>query len=87
MTKPPTRRLDSVLEEFEQGQITEPLRNRRRCNSCGEVVRTKGGDLMKHEGPCGRPCLGGGVPVGVKFHDLRCDAPGCAGRLAKGTKA
>ena len=27
---------------------------------------------MKHDAPCGLPCLAGGVPVDVSFHDDRC---------------
>lgn len=61
-----------VIDEFETRPDTVK-ELRRACKHCGQPIRILTyGVLEKHEGPCGRPCLGGGVSVGVRFHDDRC---------------
>jgi hypothetical protein len=51
---------------------------RRKCPQCNEEILQKGdGSLVKHEGPCGLACLGGGAGVGLPFHDQQCSHPKC----------
>lgn len=74
---PKDRRLTSALEELEEEQTTA-TRKTGSCPHCEAVVFiSKSGTPLKHEGPCGLPCLGGGVGVGVAFHSRDCDQTGC----------
>jgi hypothetical protein len=53
-------------------------RKMRRCKHCDAMILEKDNtDLVRHEGPCGMLCLGGGVTVGLPFHSDRCSHPRC----------
>jgi len=70
-------RITGVIEELEFE--AKPTREDRimPCRHC--LTRLphaySGGMLMpiKHDAPCGLPCLAGGVDVGTKFHDNQCE--------------
>lgn len=63
-------------EEYPTGEF-EPINTirevRKTCGHCKQPVLVSiANEMEKHEGPCGRQCLGGGVSVGSLFHDDRC---------------
>lgn len=61
-----------VINEFAV-QVDTVKEDRRSCKYCKQPVRVKiYGRLEYHNAPCGRPCLGGGVSPGARFHDDRC---------------
>ena len=60
--------------EFECAPATKK-EDRAYCKYCDSLVPGRSpvpGSLDKHNGPCGLPCLGGGVEVGRNFHCDRC---------------
>ena len=61
-----------IIDEFEITPDTIK-EDRRACKHCGQPIRFRTyGTLEEHTAPCGRRCLGGGVPVGEHFHDREC---------------
>jgi hypothetical protein len=69
------RRLTSVLGELEWEAAPPTAKERRACcRYCQQPIRIIGGPINfeKHKGPCGLPCLAGGVEVGRQFHDDDC---------------
>jgi len=65
------------LGELEWEDAPPTTKERRAvCRYCQQPIRVVGGAIAfeKHRGPCGLPCLLGGVEVGKKFHDDNCRA-------------
>lgn len=95
MTK--KRRLTTVLGELDAEEFDAmPTKKRERadptiytppktatCPQCRVTILTLPGNrFVKHEGPCGLPCLGSGVAPGVsQFHDKQCQRPTCVLRV------
>lgn len=76
-----------IINEFELHPDTVK-ETRRACKYCQQPIRVHTyGALEAHDGPCGRPCLGGGVSVGAKFHDDRCILCGFVTPFGKGDKS
>lgn len=68
--------IDEMLAEAEWDQAIPTQKERRAfCKYCETMVLAAPsvtGFMEKHNGPCGLPCLSGGVPVGTHFHCDRC---------------
>ena len=78
------RGLTEVLDELDDPFPPAPTKKQRtseRCRHCGETVRLRepggGVEFVAHDGPCGLKCLGGGVSIGLPFHDEQCSHPRC----------
>lgn len=80
------RRISDVLEELEAEEFpdmpTKKQRTSATCRHCGQEVRLRapgsGIEFVAHRGPCGLPCLSGGVSIGLPFHEEHCSHPSCA---------
>jgi hypothetical protein len=85
MPEPPKkkRRLTTVLDELEFEGAPTKKDKIRPCRYCGLVLPhhySAAGywSAIQHDGPCGLPCLGGGVDAGIPlFHSDLC--PECNG--------
>ena len=68
--------IDELIDEGEFDSRPSTIKESRvYCKYCDVLVPgSKGtyGFIAKHRGPCGLPCLAGGVEVGRRFHCDRC---------------
>jgi len=79
---------DLVTENEFDEQCTTDIDPRGFCKYCKTPIsknQSIAGALDRHAGPCGLPCLGGGVPVGTNFHCDRCPICTAPDRFPDGT--
>lgn len=79
-----TRALDAlefeekVEKEFEEMPTLQSSQATKKCLHCmGDILLTEKGAFVKHTGPCGLSCLGGGDGVVLPFHSDHCTHPKC----------